>query len=62
MNRLTFAGGFIYGCCVVIFGWLIHKLFGMLWWQASALVIVLDIIIRLVLTVIAKRYLKQYKE
>lgn len=57
----TFVSGFIYATCVVIFGWLIHKLSGIDWSRAMLLVIVLDVLIRGILNVIARRYLARHR-
>jgi hypothetical protein len=56
--KLTFSCGFIYSSLAVLFGWLIHKLSGIQWIEGVVLVIVLDVAIRTILNIAARRYLK----
>jgi hypothetical protein len=60
MFALGFARGFIFASCAVIFGWLIHQLSGIEWWKGILLVVVLDVSIRAILKVIARRYLARH--
>jgi hypothetical protein len=63
MYTIGFARGFIYGSCAVIFGWLIHQLSGIEWWKGIVSVVVVDVSIRAILHMIARKYLaRHYKE